>query len=153
MVMKLVTISGLFIVLLSIGCVGQTLPRGITKYLNGNFSGWKLAGECSGEEHKAVLSGDFDGNGKRDYAVKFIRGKQGFLVAFLNKGSTFMPHYLHIWSDPDEARFSWLILFRKGEKDEQSGTPTLRFDSPADYHCESDIGGIHAFKNGKFIAY
>ena len=135
----------------SAGVLSQRLPAPVKQYLDRNYRGWKLAG-CYGEKSNSVLSGDFDGNGKRDYAIKFIRGKQGFLMAFLDKRMTFAPYYLHIWNDPDEARFSSLILFKKGDT-EQSGTPILRFDSPADFECDSDVGGVHTYRNGKFIAY
>lgn len=95
----------------------------------------------------------FDGNGKHDYAVKFIRGEKGFLMAFLANGLRWRPFYLHIWDDPKEAKFSDLMLFEKGESYEPAGTPKLRFDSPADFRCESDVGGVHTYRNGKFIAY
>ncbi|MEP7075904.1 MAG: hypothetical protein ABI878_08840 [Acidobacteriota bacterium] len=131
----------------------QKLPKTVVRYLDRNFRGWKLAGECLGESNNSVLYGDFDGNGKRDHAVKFVQGERGFLMAILDRGTRLDPYYLHIWTNADEARYSSLILFKKGERDEQSGTPKLRFDSPADYHCESDVGGIHAYRNGKFIAY
>lgn len=40
---------------------GQKLPREMLRYLNDNFRGWKLAGECYTEEkeNKRVLVGDF----------------------------------------------------------------------------------------------
>jgi len=129
----------------------QTLPRPIKRYLDRNYRGWKLAGECH-EEHDRVISGDFDGSGRRDYAIKFVRGDKGFMMAFLNQGKTFKPFSLHIY-DADEARFSSLTLFKKGESYKPGVTPKLKFDSPADFHCESDVGGFHAYRNGKFIAY
>ena len=114
-----------------------------------------MAGECNEKEseNKRILVSDFDGNGRRDYAVKFIRGEKGFFMAFLANGRRWKPFYLHIWEDAKEARFSDLILFRKGEYSEADGTPRLKFDSPADFHCESDVGGVHTYRNGKFIAY
>ena len=143
-----------------LGCeiaLGQQLPRSLRSYLNRNYRGWKLAGQCSDKEsdNHRILVGDFDGNGKRDYAVKFVTGKRGFFMAFLAIGGQWKPLYLHIWSDPDYARYSDLITFKPGESWDMEGTgaPKFRFDTPADFRCESDVGGPHAYKNGKFIAY
>jgi len=97
------------------------------------------------------LRGDFDGNRRADYAVKFVRGPKGFMMAFLNNGRNWKPFFLHIWKDSNEARYSDLVLFKKGERDEHAGR--LRVDAPADYHCESDVGGIHVYRKGRFIAY
>jgi len=130
----------------------QKLPKNLKKYLDRNFSGWKLAGKCYEKENTRILVGDFDGNKKSDYAIKFVRGEKGFMMAFLGTGGRYRPFYLHIYS-ADQANFSDLILFKKGESYEPAGTPVFRFDAPADFGCESDIGGIHAYRNGKFIAY
>ncbi|MEP7147725.1 MAG: hypothetical protein ABI857_02465 [Acidobacteriota bacterium] len=131
--------------------VGQTLPRAIVRYLDGNFRDWKLAGECYEKDNKRVLAGDFDGNRQRDYAVKFVRGDKGFLMAFLARGSGYVPHYLHIYSAA-EAKESDLVLLKKGESFPED-SPVLEFDSPADFRCESDVGEVHTYRKGKFIAY
>jgi hypothetical protein len=133
----------------------QTLPRSLRQYLDRNYHGWKVAGECyeKESENKRVLVGDFDGNGKRDYAVKFIRGEKGFLIAFLADGRRWKPFYLHIWKDAEDARKSDLMLFKKGERYHESYPWKLRFDAPADFWCESDVGGLHVYRQGKFIAY
>jgi hypothetical protein len=138
---------------LTSGAKAQTLPGSLRSYLSRNYQGWKLAGECKDGNKASVISGDFDGDGKKDFAVKFIRGKTGFLMAFLHKGSKYEPYYLHIWKDAEEARLSGLILFKKGERYEESYPWKLKVDAPADFPCESDAGGLHVYRNGKFIAY
>ena len=143
---------GLILIFASMGSFGQKLPNLVTRYLDQDFSRWKFAGQCSGEKHNAVISGDFDGNKKRDYVVKFVRGNKGFMMAFLNNGRRYKAFYLHFFT-ADEANFSYLTLFKKGEQYEPAGTPKLKFDSPADFQCESDIGGVHAYIGGKFVAY
>ncbi|MGH9948834.1 MAG: hypothetical protein ACRD6X_16800 [Pyrinomonadaceae bacterium] len=135
--------------------LSQGLPKSLTAFLNRNYKGWKLAGECYPEEkeNKRILVGDFDGNGKRDYAVKFVRGKKGFLMAFLANGPKWKPFYLHIWDDPNEARYSDLMMFDPGDSWEMGGSPKFKYETPADFRCESDVGGPHTYRNGKFIAY
>jgi hypothetical protein len=134
----------------------QTLPKSLKTYLDRNYRGWSLAGECydNVSENKRVLAGDFDGNDETDYAIKFVRGSKGFFMAFLANGKRWMPFYLHIWKDPDDAKFSDLILFDKGERYELGESDfKLKFDAPADFRCESDVGGVHTFRKGRFIAH
>ena len=138
---------------LSAFSLGQSLPGPIKRYLDGNFRGWELAGECYEEGNTRVLTGDFDGDTRRDFAVKFVRGDKGFLMAFLARGRDYRPHYLHIYTAED-AKNSDLKLFEKGGSYENEYTRVrLKFDSPADFRCESDSGGVHAYRDGKFIGY
>ena len=134
--------------------IPQSLPKTLRSYLDRNYRGWKLAGQCYDKEkdNKKILVGNFNGDGKRDYAVKFVRGEKGFLMAFLADGRMWKPYYLHIYS-AREAKYSDLMLFRNGESFEPAETPKLKFDSPADFHCDSDVGGVHTFYKGRFIAY
>jgi len=126
-------------------------------YLDRNYRGWKLAGECYGQgspQNKRVLAGDFDGNNATDYAVKFVKGDKGFLMVFLASGKRWKPFYLHIWKEADRARFSDLMLFDKGDQYELGESNfRLKFDAPADFRCESDVGGVHTFRKGRFIAH
>jgi hypothetical protein len=156
MPIRILSVCFTAMMLLAQSVIGQTLPKSLRGYLNRNYGGWKLAGECypKGSENKRVLAGDFDGNGKKDYAVKFVRGTKGFLVAFLADRNQWKPIYLHIWKKADEAKFSDLMLFDKGDQYELGESNfKLKFDAPADFRCESDVGGIHVYRNGKFIEY
>lgn len=141
--------------MLSSEVLPQQLPQSLKSYFDRNYPGWKLAGQCyeKESENKRILAGDFDGNGRRDYAVKFVRRGKGFFMAFLANDRHWKPFYLHIWNNADEAKFSALILFKKGESYEPASVPKLRFDAPADFLCESDVGGLHSYRNGKFITY
>ncbi len=115
-----------------------------------------MAGECYEEEseNRRVIVGDFDGNGQKDYSVKFVRGTKGFMMAFLASGKRWKPFYLHIWKKAEEARLSDLMLFDKGDRYELGESNfRLKFDAPADFRCESDAGGVHVYRKGKFIAY
>ena len=151
--MKVRVLSIVFLATLMAQVVpGQTIPKQVTQYLNRNFSGWKIAGECYEKDNKQIVSGDFDGNGKRDYALKFSRGERGFMMAFLGIRKGYKPFYLHFYS-ADDARLSDLMLFEKGKGYEFSGPSKLKYDAVADFRCESDSGGLHVYRNGKFLSY
>lgn len=138
------------------------LPAKIKKYLNLNYRGWKLASTsdfCSEEYRRNVISGDFDGDGKTDYGAKIIRGKKGFLLAFLERKNRYVVHILHA-TTASEIKNTALGVYRKGEKyspgdeeAENSSSMILKNDAPFDGPCASDTGGIHLYRNGKFIAY
>lgn len=133
---------------------GQSLPTKIKSYLDRNYNGWKLTKDkCPGTTPKAVISGNFNGDKTRDYAVKFSRKDKGFIIAFLAQGTSYKAFVLHN-STPNDVEYLSLEIWEKGEKYELGGNNVrLKWDAIADFRCESDVGGIHYFRNGKFIAY
>ena len=139
-----------------VAAAAETLPAGIRKYLNTLYRGWKLAPSeyaCGPQVNPGFIRGDFDGDGKRDYAVKFTKGKKGYMLAFLRRGSNYKAFVLHD-TDADEMIYSGLMLWKRGELFEDGKIKfRLRRDAPAEYRCESDVGGIHYYRNGKFVNY
>ncbi len=144
------------VMLLCASVHAQKLPREVGRYLDRNYIGWKLAPSkkgCGPDVNPGFVMGKFDNDRFSDYAVKFTRGDHGFIVAFLRRGRGFKPFVLHNY-DADEATNSSIGVLRKGEVFENSETKLrVRHDAPYDYHCESDAGGIHYYRNGKFIGY
>ena len=134
----------------------ETLPAKVRTYLNTHYRGWKLAPSeyaCAPQVNSGFIRGDFDGDGKRDYAVKFTKGKKGYMLALLRRGNNYRAFVLHN-TDSDEMIHSGLMLWKKGETFENSSLKfLLRRDAPGDYRCESDVGGIHYYRNGKFVNY
>ena len=135
------------------------LPPQIRGYLNKNYPGWKLASTadgCSAEFKGASASGDFDGDGGRDYLVKFIKRGRGYIVAFLKRNSGYKAHVLHGNMPGAEIRHTGISVFRKGQRvptgdsEEDGSTEVLTNDAPFDGPCESDAGGVHIYRNGKF---
>ena len=135
----------------------QTLPVKIKSYLNKDYSGWKISptpNHCG--DGKSVVSGDFNGDKKTDYAAKMFKGRKGYIIAFLARGTNYTPHLFHSLTAA-ETKETALIIYRKGEKyytepGEESSAITLKTDVPYDSPCESDAGDIHIFRNGKFEA-
>jgi len=140
----------------TVAAVGQGLPKGVADHLNRNYPGWKLApsaANCTMYSNGGYVSGDFDGDGRRDYAVKFTNGDKGFLIAFLKKRSHYKAFVLHD-TDSSEVTNSGLGIWKKSEVFEYEDKQLrLRRDAPADFPCESDAGGIHYYQDGKFVGY
>jgi hypothetical protein len=132
----------------------QTLPSRVTNYLDKSYLGWKqtaVAKGCYASFKKSVIVGDFDSNGKRDYAVKFIKGRKGYILAFLAKGSDYKPYLLASYT-ASEIKSEGLSIGRKGERieNEEGDVYYLKDDSPLIGPCESDAGGFLSFRNGDF---
>lgn len=141
-----------------LGVQAQTLPVRIKTYLNKSYKGWKLAPAptCSDEYRKSFLKGDFDGDGKTDYAVKFTVRRKGYMVAFLERKSGYRNYILHS-TTASGIRQTALGIFAKGREwslgdfdDPNAKTITLENDAVFDGPCESDDTGIHVYKNGRF---
>lgn len=96
----------------------QALPLGIRSYLNRNYSGWTLnsvANHCYPKFKRAVVIGDFDGDGKRDYVGKIVRGQRGYFLALLKRKEDYETHVLESMSIAEIKR-TGLSISRKGEK-------------------------------------
>ena len=136
----------------------QTLPAKVKSYLNKNYSGWKLSSVtdgCGSDYNNSTVSGDFNGDGKNDYAVKFIKGRRGYILAFVSSGSNYKSHTLESGSTKD-IKNQGLGIARKGETygeiindDFDRATRRLQNDAPAGGLCESSAY-FYIYRNGAF---
>ncbi len=155
----LTTVFFAFVVFtLSAQTVGaQTLPAKVRSYLTTNYKGWvqtSVATGCTSQFKKAIVVGDFDGNGSSDYAVKFIAGKKGYIMGFIARGAEYTPHKIGSGSAADLKR-SGMALKAKGSRvdlgvpGEKEKMHKLKNDSLTVGTCESEVI-IYAFRNGAF---
>ena len=153
---KLVVFGLFWTVFLIQANFAATLPVQIKDYLNKNYKGWKLSPSergCSMETNNGVVKGNFNADSNADYAVKFTRGKKGYIIAFLAQQQNYKAFVLHDTSASDVKNMG-LSIWKKGTRYETSERNVyVRYDAPTDFECESDVGGIHVYRNGKFIAY
>ena len=144
------------------------LPSSVRFELNRRFPGWKFA-EVSKEVRQFfetemmgkspnLIDGDFDGNGKRDYAVLITHGKarygkltwpRSLLIVFLRKSSGYRMHVIK------EPNGEYLCLARKGEKD-------FNYDEQKEITYANDAiltgifekgGSSYVFENGRFRTF
>jgi hypothetical protein len=135
----------------------QVLPAKVRGYLNSNYLGWKQTATssfCSSDFARSVVAGDFDGDRKRDYAVKFTKGNKGYIVAFLERRSNYETHVLE--SDSAQGiKNTGLNISRKGEKYPVGGDyPDVVYgrlpnDAPMIGPCASHAGH-YVYRNGRF---
>lgn len=143
------------------------LPNSCKKILNKEFRGWKFAKisrEVS-EYHQErkfpfepnLIKGDWNGDGKTDYAVLIEQGKlknsegkiienRRFTMAFVQTKTGFN-HFKLEGGD-------YIQIFKKGEND-------YNYDSQKDFIYKNDsifvglgcCGSSYIWKNGKFIGF
>jgi len=133
----------------------QTLPAKVKSHLNDNYSGWKLFSGARVCNSRAVVSGNFNGDGRNDYAVMFKKGRNGYVVAFLSSGTDYKAHLLETRSS-SEMQGVFLSVGRKGttygeiiDENFNRRNRKLQFDAPEGGNCEAS-SYFWIYSNGKF---
>jgi len=100
------------------------LPAPIQTWLDREQPGWRLAyvdpqietwfRESAFPYAPNLIAADFDGDGRTDYAVHILVRDESRLIVFRSTPPGFAPQIVAT-HPPD--RFTFLILYRKGEKD------------------------------------
>lgn len=129
------------------------LPLKIQNYLSRAYPGWRQTGTatyCFPKFKQSMVSGDFDGDGQRDYTVKFTAGTRAYIVAFVARGADYQPFVL-MSATAQEITHVGLSIGRKGNRSEsEEGRVTiLRNDAPLIGACESEAC-FYVYRNGHF---
>ena len=135
----------------------QNLPAKITSFVNDHYKGWKQTpGTC--ENRNWALRGDFNGDGKSDYLLRFrsgnsVKNTQLSLLAFLNHAPNYIPaNIMDAKYDGDMKRSSFKIM-KKGETVQLVGGPVkLRTDAVMTYVCETDNVSVFVLRQGHWQA-
>lgn len=151
----------IFIIFILLGSAifveAQTLPIKIKNYLDKTYAGWKLtsiADGCYSEFANSVIMGDFDGDKKRDYTVKFVKGNKGYILAFLERKTNYITHMLESMS-ATEIKNTGLSIAKRGDEYPIGGEypdyklGRLKNDAPLIGTCESHAYH-YVYRNGKF---
>jgi len=137
----------------------QTLPAKLTGLLNKNYAGWKQApGTC--DNRKWFATGDFDGDGLKDYLVRVKTGKSTKsmrlnLIAFfaISDGTYSVSQVLHESYTGDLLRSSFSVI-KKGTRiqlgEGDGPTITLEHDASSQYICQTDAIKTLVYKDGKW---
>ena len=137
----------------------QTFPTKVTEVLNHSYAGWKPApGTC--DSRKWFLTGDFDGDGLKDYLVrvktaKSARSMRLNLIAFFGSADG-QYSAQQILAEPykgDLLRSSFSVI-KKGTRiqlgEGEGPTITLDHDAASQYICQTDAIKTLIYKDGKW---
>jgi hypothetical protein len=139
------------------------LPIDIDTVLSSRFPGWewgvvgadvkRFYRESHGREYPKFISGDFNGDGKTDYALKVqCNGKKGntdVVIAFVSKDSNFLVFVLKTSSANYE---NYVTLEKRGSRVYDFGTDkefVLRSDAVNLAHFEKAVETF-IFKTNRF---
>ena len=137
----------------------QSLPSKITGLLNQHYTGWKqLPGSC--DSKKWFLTGDFDGDGLKEYLVRVKTGKSAKsmrlkLIAFFGSdaGKYSARQILDEPYKGDLLRSSFSVI-RKGTTiplgEGEGPSITLANDAASQYICQTDAIKTLVYKDGKW---
>jgi hypothetical protein len=144
----MLVVLALFVGLISNGLAQETtpIPKGVKSVLDQMHPGWKLA-EISAENRNlcfkknskyepTLIWGDFDGNGKQDYAAIITYGNKWAVIAFLARGTGYQAFELLTPSQSYKRAPDILDVFPKGV---QLGTTAHKspHESIAMEYCEA----------------
>ena len=137
----------------------ERLPTSARVMLNRRFAGWKFS-DVSSEVRQffkenmrgvspVLISGDFDGNGRPDYAALVQRGSRYYLVIFLRRSADYKMYAVR------NPNGEYLSLARKGTRDynyEEQKEITYANDAIVTGILEKG-GSSYVFKNGRFVSF
>jgi len=137
------------------------VPADVIEQLNRSHNGWGLATvdadtrrTCGGAVRPplgpAIVWADFDGDGRKDFAVRIIEGDRTLLVALLASNGSFKEVVL----DDVPGRLTWTLLTvsKKGHKYFDHGTQrggTFSNDTVQMIFCEKSAVAF-IYENGMF---
>jgi hypothetical protein len=148
----------------------ETLPSAARRMLGRRFPGWKFA-EVNEEVRRffetsmkgaspSLISGDFDGNGSRDYAAFISHGSllnylgkaigpRHYLVVFLRKGARYR---MYVMKDADGE---YLSLGRKGTKDYnyEEQKEIIYANDAVQLNYFEKAGASYVYEKGRFRAF
>ncbi|HEV7700463.1 MAG TPA: hypothetical protein VGO43_09580 [Pyrinomonadaceae bacterium] len=152
--MKKITLCLLLFCCAAVEANAQKLPAKITAFVKNHYTNWKAAAPTC-DERNWILRGDFDGDGKQDYLLRFLSGKSAKkltelnLLAFLNYSPNYIPANIDDFNYDSRARRSSFKVLKKGET---IGGTKLENDSVMHYVCETDDAAVFMMKDGKWRA-
>ena len=139
---------------------GQELPKPAIQTLNRRFPGWKFV-DVSPEVRQfvkdylkapspVIISGDFDGDRRRDYAALIRRiESRYYLVIFLRRNSRYK---MHVIKDPGGE---YLTLAKKGTSDyNYVAQKKITYPNDAISTGFFEKGGVsYVYHKGRFVSF
>ncbi len=157
--MKKAFIILVVILIASFVAEAQTLPTKAKTYLKNNYGGWEIAkfNKVEYQENKSVAKGDFNGDGKTDYAVVITKDERVYtLVLFASKNS--FKAFNLLAQSPDEHWIAGIGIVKKGDKldvftDQQELVKTFRLKTDGVYLYDGEgHGQTYYWQGGKFLS-
>jgi hypothetical protein len=130
----------------------QSVPAKVKNYLKANYPDWEITKGCFSDpkiKSKSIVSGDFNGDGKLDYAVAINKDTRDYTLALIATAKGFKSFNLQaIGGDGEHTPMANLAVEKKGGK--IAGTSIrLKTDAIIVGECDANLD-VHYWQNGKF---
>jgi hypothetical protein len=119
--------------------------------LKKNYPDWVLAKGCFSDPEirsKSFVSGDFNGDGKLDYAVMIAKGGRGYTLALITTAKSFKAYNLKGEDYGDSTPLANLGVEKKGGK-LAGQTFRIKTDAVIVAECDANMN-VFYWQNGKF---
>jgi hypothetical protein len=136
----------------------QTLPAKINDLLKVSYPAWEITKGCFPDEgSKSFVSGDFNGDGKTDFAVSISKDNRRYTLALLANPAGYKAFNLEALNVGDDyQRLANLYVAKKGEviwknpESEYGGSFKINNDAVMILECEPTQQTFYWY-NGKFV--
>lgn len=114
----------------------QTLPANVSEFLKKNYPNWEVAkfNKVEYQENKSTAHGDFDGDGKTDYAVAVTKDDRYYVLALLKTKGSFKSFNLLALKGAENAWIAGIGITAKG----QEAILNPNEDSPKPFRLKTD---------------
>lgn len=137
----------------------EVLPAKVSRFLKKNYSGWKINkfNKVEYQENASFAKGDFNGDGKTDYAVAIAKDDRLYALALIVDGNSFQAFNLSAQKS-DERWLAGVGIVEKNSEvyspesgNEPSPKPfRVKYQSVYLYDGEGH-GQVFYWQNGKFL--
>ena len=133
----------------------RSLPPEIAIFLDKKYPGWRFSSsvgkdiKCFDKEtrlHPSLAWGDFNGDGKVDFALQIVHNKMIYGLEFLSRGGSYTPTMLFSGSNDGKHYSGAMTIERRNQKN--SIGMIEHVDSLAIGEC-GDIPARYIFRNGR----
>lgn len=136
----------------------QTLPAKVENYLSRNYPNWEITESfvVDAPRRKAIAGGDFNGDGKTDYAVVITKDDRIYALALLAAKNSYRTFNLLAQKDEDRWIASIGVVqkgnevFSLNNQDGSSKSFRLKTDGIAIADGEG-MARIYYWQSGKFL--
>lgn len=156
--MKKAVLILIFIFTASLAAPAQALPVKVNNYLKKNYPGWAISKltKVEYQENKSIAKGDFNGDGKTDYAVVITKDDRIYTLALLATKTGYQAFNLLAQNSEN----LWIAGIGVSAKGSEINLNEAQADSPKPFRIKNDgvylydgegHGQTYYWQNGKFL--
>ncbi len=157
--MKKISVILALIIAATFAAKAQTVPTKVKNYLKVNYPNWEIGKSwvVDSKPLTAIVSGDFNGDGKKDYAVLITKDDRVYALALLANKRSFKAINLLAQKDGNDRWIAGIDVAEKGAEvfvHNDRGDVTKKFKLKTmgiNIYDGERMSNIYYWQNGKFL--